>query len=321
MPRHLHSLLALLALAACAPAPAVITARPIPGAPAAAPVAPRLNPFAERSTLALQAPHFDRMANEDFQPALEEGMRLQLAEVRAIAASPAEATFENTIVALERSGETLGRAQAVFGALTQADTNDTLQRVRTAMAPRLAAHADAINLDPALFARIARLHGRRASLGLTPEQVQLVERYHRNFVRAGAQLSDTNKMRLRAINPESSRLSTSFSNKVLAAARANALVVDTRAELAGLSEGEIAAAANDAQRRGMPGKFVIALQNTTYAFVENGGMTRANGQRFRDLVMSRGSTVPADQLFREFRGRDPRIEPLLAERGLEAKTP
>jgi peptidyl-dipeptidase Dcp len=251
----------LAAAAACAPATST-PARPAT-APAAQPAAQRANPFAVASPLPYQAPQFDRITNADFQPALEEGMRQERAEVAAITAQTAEPTFDNTILALERSSEMLSRTQAVFGALTQANTNDTLQRVRSLMAPRLAAHNDAINLDPALFARIRSVYDRRDALGLTGERKALVERYYRNFVRAGAQLGEADKARLRALNQESSQLSTSFANKVLSGTRANALVVDTRAELEGLSDAEIAAASEAAQRRGLAGKFVIALQNTT----------------------------------------------------------
>jgi peptidyl-dipeptidase Dcp len=223
----------------------------------------RSNPFASPSTLPFQAPAFDRIEVAHFEPAFEVAMREQLVEVRAIASQSAEPTFENTLVALERSGAMLRRVQPVFAALVLANTSDALQRVQRVVAPRLAEHADAIQLDPALFARIARIHEKRDQLGLGAEQRRLVERYHRDFVRAGARLTEPEKVRLRAMNQELARLSTSFANKLLAATAAGALVIDDRSELAGLSEGEIAAAAAAAQTRGMPGKYVLALQNTT----------------------------------------------------------
>jgi peptidyl-dipeptidase Dcp len=225
--------------------------------------APAHGPFATKSALPFQAPAFDRITNADFQPAIEEGMRVKLAEVEAIANQSASPTFDNTIVALERSGLMLGRVQAVFGSLTQANTNDMLQQVQRIEAPRLAANNDAIVLNPTLFARIKSVYDRRNQLGLDIEQMQLVERNYRNFVRAGALLNEADKVRLRALNQESSQLSTSFANKVLAGTKAAALVIDDRAQLAGLSDGEIAAAAEAAKSRNMPGKYVLALQNTT----------------------------------------------------------
>ena len=275
----------VLAITASACSQATTTARPATSMEGV--VAQRPGPFDAPSPLPLQAPQFDRITNASFQPALEEGMRLNLAEVQAIATQGAEPTFENTIVALERSGDLLDRAEAVFGALTQANTNDTLQRIRTLMSPRLAAHADAITLNPALFARIRSIHDRRDALGLTGEPRQLVERYYRNFVRAGALLADADKARLRAINQESSQLSTAFANRVLSGTRANALVVDTRAELAGLSDGEIASAAEAAGRRGLSGKYLIPLQNTTQQPAQASLTNRTVRQRLFDLSVHR----------------------------------
>lgn len=283
--RHLH-LLALLTFAAACSQAVTTTATPVP-APSTETVRQRANPFAEPSTLPLQTPRFDVIGNADFQPAMEEGMRQEMVEIRAITAQAAAPTFENTMIPLERSGEMLNRAQAVFGALSQANTNDTIQRIRAVMAPRLSAHNDSINLDPALFARIRSLYSRRDSLGLTGERKQLVERYYRNFVRSGALLNAADQDRLRAINQESSQLSTSFANKVLAGTRASALVVDTRAELDGLSDAEIAAAAEAAGRRGLAGKFVIALQNTTQQPAQASLKNRAVRQRLYELSIHR----------------------------------
>jgi peptidyl-dipeptidase Dcp len=285
VPSRLQLRLVLLALvAACSQATTTSRSASVPVSRTAE---PRTNPFATPSSLPFQAPQFDRITNADFQPALEEGMRLELAEIQSIATQAAEPTFDNTILAMEKSGEMLNRAQAVFGALTQANTNDTLQRIRVAMAPRLAAHNDAINLNPALFARVKSVFIRRDSLGLTPEQKELVERRYRSFIRAGAQLADADKTRLRAINMESSQLSTAFANRVLAGTRASALVVDSRAELDGLSDGEIAAAAGAAQRRGLAGKFVIALQNTTQQPAQASLRNRAVRQRLYELSIHR----------------------------------
>jgi len=221
------------------------------------------NPFATPSPLPYQAPAFDQIHNEDFQPAIDEGMRVQLAEVAAIAADTAAPTFDNTIVALERSGQLLTRANIVFQALTQANTNDTLQALQTELAPRLAAHADAIHLNAPLFARIKALHDRRTALGLDPVRQFLVERYYKDFVRAGALLSDADKTKLRALNEEESKLSTEFQIRLLAATKAGGLVIGDQVDLAGMSDGEISAAADAAKARGLDGKWVLPLQNTT----------------------------------------------------------
>ena len=143
------------------------------------------NPFASASPLLYQAPPFDRVHDADYQPAIEEGMRRQLAEVEGIASDTATPSFDNTIVALERSGALLTRAFKVFIAMTQANTDDTLQRIQTEEAPRLAAHLDAIHLNDALFRRVRSVYERRTDLGLDSVQTFLVERYHRDFVRAG----------------------------------------------------------------------------------------------------------------------------------------
>jgi len=224
---------------------------------------PANNPFANASTLPFQAPPFDRIRASDYQPAIEEGMRQQIAEIEAIANQTSEPTFDNTIVPMERSGALLTRSSKVFFALTSANTDSTLQRIQEQEAPKLAAHSDAIFLNDKLFQRVKSIYDKRESLGLTPEQKFLVEQYRRNFVRAGAQLSEADKTRLRALNQEESKLSTDFQNKLLAATKAGALVIDNRAQLDGLSEGEIAAAAEAAKQRGLTGKWVIPLQNTT----------------------------------------------------------
>ena len=221
------------------------------------------NPFATASALFDQAPPFDRIHARDFQPAIEEGMRQHLAEVALVAADTAAPTFANTIVALERSGPLLRRVSAVFFALASANTNDTIQQVQTDEAPRLAAHSDAIFLNDTLFRRVKSLYDRRATLGLDTTQLYLVERYYRDFVRAGALLSDVDKTKLRALNQEEATLSTDFQKKLLAATKAGAVVVDDSAQLDGLSAGDVAVAAQAAKDRKLTGKWVIALRNTT----------------------------------------------------------
>src|SRR5437667_2564121 len=233
--------------------------------PAAAGPAPctRSNPFASASPLLYQAPPFDRIHDADYQPAVEEGMRRQLAEVAGIASDTAVPSFDNTIVALEHSGVLLTRAFKVFIAITQANTDDTLQRVQTEEAPRLAAHLDAIHLNDTLFRRVKSVYDRRGDLGLDSVQAFLVERYYRDFVRAGALLPEPDKARLRALNQEESKLATDFQNRLLAATKAGAIIVGDKNELDGLSDAEIAVAAEAARQRRIDGKWVLPLQNTT----------------------------------------------------------
>jgi peptidyl-dipeptidase Dcp len=220
-------------------------------------------PFDAPSALPFHAPPFDRIKDTDYPPAFEEAMRQELAEVRQIADNPAPPTFENTIVALEKSGLMLARVNAAFNGVTGANTNDELQKIQTDVAPKLAAHQDAIYLDPKLFARVKSVYDRRKSLGLGPEALQLVEVQYQNFVHAGANLSDADKTRLKALNEQLSTLETAFQQKLLAAAKAGALVVDDPGKLKGLTDAESAAAAQAAKARGMDGKWVVPLQNTT----------------------------------------------------------
>jgi len=221
------------------------------------------NPFAEASTLPFEAPPFDRIHDGDFQPAIEEGMRRQIAEVAHIANNPEPATFENTLVALEKTGALLTRVQRVFSALAQANTNDILQRVQKEEAPKLAAHSDAIFLDAKLFARVKAIYEKRAALGLDAESLRLTERYYRLFVRAGAELSAGDQEVLRGHNKELSSLAAQFRSKLLAATKDGAFVADDKDALAGLSETDLAAALEAARARMTPGKYVIPLQNTT----------------------------------------------------------
>ncbi len=232
-------------------------------APPAAVTSLGSNPFAVESSLPYHAPRFDLIRNEHYQPALEEGMRLQLAEIDVIAKQMQPPTFDNTIVAMERSGTLLDRASKTFFAIVAANTNDTLQKVQDVIAPKLAAHRDAIYLNDQLFQRVRAIYDRREAGKLNPEQKALVERYNRDFVRAGAQLTEPEKIRMRALNQELSKLSTDFSNKLLAGTKVGALVVDKRSDLDGLTDAEIATAADAAKQRGLTGKWVLPLRNTT----------------------------------------------------------
>ncbi|WP_019819730.1 M3 family metallopeptidase, partial [Saccharomonospora saliphila] len=223
----------------------------------------RENPLLAPSELPYELPPFDRIADDDFLPAFEAGMAEQAAEVAAIAACAEEPTFDNTIVALERSGELLSRVSAVFFNLTASHTNPALRRVQAEIAPRLAAHADAIHLDPALFARIDTLYRRRDSLDLDDESAWLLRRYHRDFRRAGADLQAAEQDRLRVLNERLSSASTRFQDNLHADTGELAVLVDDRAELAGLSDEAVAAAAEAAEARGEHGRYLLPLSLPT----------------------------------------------------------
>ena len=158
------------------------------------------NPFFSESTLALHYPQFDKIKDSDFAPAFDRGMADNTAEINAIANNTAAPTFENTILAMEKSGQLLGRAAIVFGNLTGANTNDTLDKLDEAYSPKFAAHRDSVYLNAKLFERIKTLYEKRASLGLDAQGVRLVERYYTDFVRSGANLTEAQKTRVKAIN-------------------------------------------------------------------------------------------------------------------------
>jgi peptidyl-dipeptidase Dcp len=208
-------------------------------------------------------PPFDRIRNAHYLPAFAAGMQAQCEEVAAIARDPQPPTFENTIVALERSGQLLERVSTVFANLNAANTDPEMDRIDTEITPKLAAHEDVIWLDGALFGRVDALHRQRAALKLDPESLQLLERYHVMFVRAGATLSEADKARLRALNEELASLMTQFRQNVLKASKDGAVIVDSVAELDGLSAEQISAAEQAAVARDLRGKYVITLQNTT----------------------------------------------------------
>jgi peptidyl-dipeptidase Dcp len=250
---------------------------------------PASNPFAKPSTLPFQYPAFDKIKNEDFAPAFEEGMRQQSAEIDAIANSKAAPTFQNTIVAMERSGQLLNRVSTAFFNLVGANTNDTLNALDKELAPKLAAHSDKIRLNEKLYKRIQTLYDKRASLHLDTESAYLLQRYHTDFVRAGAQLSASDKIKLKAYNAKIAALQTQFSQNVLKEANASALVVDSREELAGMSDKAIDVAAAEAKKRGMDGKFVIPVVNTTQQAPLSVLTNRATREKLLATSMARGS--------------------------------
>jgi peptidyl-dipeptidase Dcp len=233
-------------------------------APSAPPRAQtRITPLTAPSTLPFQAPPFNKLTDADYQPAIEEGMRQQLAEIAAIANSAAAATFDNTVVAMEKSGQMLDRAQAAFSTVVGANSNDKLIAIQSALAPKLAAHADAIFLNAKLFARIKTLYEQRANLKLDSESARVLDIIYQQFVHAGANLPEKGKAELRDMNKQIASLSADFRKKLLAGTKAGALIVDNKAALAGLSAADIDAAAKAAADRGLKGKYAILLQNTT----------------------------------------------------------
>ena len=261
---------------------------------AQAPAAGRANPFLTASPLPFQAPPFDLIRDSDYQPAIEEGMRRQQAEIERIADNPAPPTFGNTIVAMEKSGSLLQRVTNVFTAITQANTDDTLQKVEAEEAPRLAAHQDAIYLNSRLFARVQAVYAQRASLAGTPEAKQLVTIYYQQFVRAGARLPPADKAKLRAINEQLSTLQTTFEQKLLAAGKAGALITARAADLAGLSPGEMAAAAQAAKARGIQHEWLIPLEHTTQQPDLASLQNRSVRHQFFDLSWNRAERDDAN---------------------------
>jgi peptidyl-dipeptidase Dcp len=231
------------------------------GSAAAAEFGPA-NPFYAPSTLPFHAPPFDKIKDEDYQPAIEAGMAQSLAEIGRIAENSAPPTFDNTFVAMEKSGQLLDRASYAFNGVSESNTNPTLQNAKTALAPQRAAYEDAVHLNKKLFERIAAVYERRDTLKLDPESRRLVEITYDQFVHSGAKLSDPDKESLKKLNEKLSMLSNDFSRKVLDATTAGAYSTTDAAMLAGLGEAQLAAAAMAAKDRKIEG-FVIALQNTT----------------------------------------------------------
>ncbi|HEX4638678.1 MAG TPA: M3 family metallopeptidase [Chthoniobacterales bacterium] len=249
----------------------------------------KANPLMTESALPFHYPPFDKLKDSDFAPALDAGMREQLKEIEPIANSSEKPTFENTIVALERSGRLLDRAETTFSNLNACNTNPTLQKIETDMAPKLAAHRDAIHLNAKLFARVKDLYDNRDKLGLDAESAYLLERYYKDFVRAGAKLSDPDKEKLKKINAELATLQTQFEQNVLKEKNASSVVVDKKEDLAGLSESQMATVTNAAKAEHKEGKFVIQLQNTTGQPLLSSLQNRQLRERIMQASLSRNS--------------------------------
>ena len=247
------------------------------------------NPFFVESPLYMHYPQFDKIENAHYVPAFERGMEEQMAEVDAITNQAEAPTLDNTLIPMERSGQLLNRAARVFFAMSSANTNDELESIRSEMAPKFSAHNDKILLNSKLFERVQALFEQRDALELDPESYRLIEETHKDFVRAGAQLSDEDKEKRKAMNAELASLQTQFSQNVLKEVNASAVVVDSREELAGMSDSKIEAAAEAAKEKEMDGKYLIALRNTSQQPPLADLEDRALRQRIMEASLARGS--------------------------------
>ncbi|HBW83427.1 MAG TPA: dipeptidyl carboxypeptidase II, partial [Gammaproteobacteria bacterium] len=221
------------------------------------------NPLFKASPLPLDYPQFDLIQTEHYLPAFDRGMAEQLTEIEAIANQVEAPGFDNTIVALERSGQLLDRVSRIFFSMASAHTNDEIRSLQQQLAPLLASHNDAILLNSALFARIKILFDQRQSLSLDPEAQRLLELYHLDFVRAGAALTGLQQERMREINADMAIMQTLYSQNVLSEANDLAIIVDSEEEMQGIDDALKQAASEEAAERDIPGKYVIPLLNTS----------------------------------------------------------
>ncbi len=257
-------------------------------------VFPGSNPLAAVSTLPFEAPPFDRIKDTDYQPAIEAGMVQETADYDAIANDKAAPDFDNTITAMEKAGQLLSRANALFQNVLQSNSSDVLQKVNQDEAPRLQAHNDAILLNPKLFARVKAVYAAREHSGLNDNQKFLALRTYRKFVHAGAELSEADKAKLTGINGKIAALQAEYQDRLLAAADAGAVVVSDRKELDGLSDAEIAVMAEAAKSRKLDGQYVIVLRNTTQQPILASLKNRALRQRILTASEMRGQAGPTD---------------------------
>ncbi|RUO65072.1 peptidyl-dipeptidase Dcp Metallo peptidase. MEROPS family M03A [Pseudidiomarina planktonica] len=265
------------------------------------------NPFYAPSDLPFMAPDFTKIKFEHYRPALLAGIEQHADEIELIANSQEAPTFDNTIVAMERAGSLLSRTASVFYNLAGSDSNDDMRALQTEMAPKLAAHSDNINLNADLFARVKSVYEQRQGLELNPEQVRLVEDYYKQFVRAGAQLNDEQQAEIRELNKELSSLTTEFQKSLMALVNENLIVVEDKAQLAGLSDARIQSLADAAKSRDMEGKYVITLSNTTRQSILGELENRELRQRVFEASANRGtgntetSTLPMVKKLAELR--------------------
>jgi len=221
------------------------------------------NPLFVRSELQYQAPNFKKIKDEHFMPAFNEGISRHIKEIELIANNSEEPTFENTFVALEKSGEMLSRVSMIFYNLVGTDSNEQRRKIQSELAPKMAAHSDNINLNPALFKRIKTIYDKRNDFNLDAESIRLVEVYYERFVRAGAELTTEQKTNIRELNKEESELTTQFAQNLLFENKNIAVIVDNKDQLKGLSQDQIKAASEDAEQAGHQGKYLLNITNTT----------------------------------------------------------
>jgi peptidyl-dipeptidase Dcp len=246
------------------------------------------NPLFEASTLPLEAPNFDVIEEEHFIPAFERGIEEQLSEIEQIASSQEDPTFENTILEMEKSGILLSRVSRVFYNLTSANTNEEIQSIQSEMAPRLASHSDDILLNNDLFERVKTVYENRDASDLDESSLKLLEDTYRDFVRAGARLNAEQQQRMRQINERMSELTTTFQENLLTMNRERAVIVDSEAELTGLSADRIAAAKELADSRGHEGKYILSITNTTRVPVLSSLENRELRKRVWEASANRG---------------------------------
>ena len=246
------------------------------------------NPFAAPSPLAFHAPAFDKIRLEHYQPAFMVGMKQQLAEMEAIAAQTDAPTFVNTIVAIEKSGALLTRVRNVFSNMTSAEKTKDLQNIETELAPLQAAHSDNILLNRGLFARVEKLYETRDSLGLNEEQQEVLKQHYESFVRAGAKLDEAQQARIRSLNEQLSKLETKFEENLLAVTEERSVFIDNVSELDGMSDADIAAAAEGAKARGKEGKYLLEITNTTRVPILSSLNNRETRQRIWEASANRG---------------------------------
>ena len=247
------------------------------------------NPFFNESALYMHYPPFDKIKNSHYMPAFNKGMEEHMKEIELIANNQDVPTFENTIIAMEKSGELLDRVATVFFALTSANTNDEMEKIRSEMAPKLSAHSDKILLNKKLFDRISQLNNKRNNLDLKAEGIRLIEKYYTDFVRSGAKLSPKEKEQLKSMNGEIAVLQTNFSQNVLKEVNDLAIIIDSKQKLDGLSDAAIEAAANEARSRKLEGKYVIALKNTSGQPSMASLTNRSLREKIHKASLSRGS--------------------------------
>ena len=247
------------------------------------------NPFYEESPLYLNYPRFDRIQDAHYLPAFERGMEEELEEIEAIVNQPDQPSFDNTILALELTGQLLDRVARVFYAISSAHTNDEIRALEQQLAPRLAGHEDNILLNPDLFERVGIIYEQRDDLALEPESMRLLEKYYTEFVRGGAALSVPEQQHMKKLNAEIASFETLYSQNILSEVNDLAVIVDTKEELTGLDQALITAAREEAAARDLDGKYVLPLLNTSSQPALASLQNRALREIIHSISLSRGS--------------------------------